>query len=291
MSNQCKRVSARNVLRAPMRYYGGKGHLVSKILPYIEKKDYQIYVEPFCGAASIFFAKTPHPVEVINDIDSAVIDLFSQIKSGDDKLFHMIYHTPYSKYFFANSIDVENSTFQNPGYCVFVKNNLGISGHMKRETNWSVGRIVRRGISSNINSSWMRMFFLSSWRERLKDVIILRQDALDVIKRYDSTSTLFYLDPPYYHPTRNKQSVDVYAHELDDEFYHKFVDLLCNLKGSVVLSCYMHPIFEPLLKSGYQVVEFNVVSCVCRSQEMKTLGTGVLKEKSSRTECLLICYQ
>lgn len=44
--------------------------MVAKLLPLIPP--HKIYVEPFGGGASLLFAKEPSPVEVYNDIDSAV---------------------------------------------------------------------------------------------------------------------------------------------------------------------------------------------------------------------------
>ena len=61
-------------LRAPIRYYGGKGNLLGKLLPLIPVGG-KPYVEPYLGGGSVFFARDPAPVEVINDLDGDVIAL------------------------------------------------------------------------------------------------------------------------------------------------------------------------------------------------------------------------
>ena len=51
--------------------------------------------------------------------------------------------------------------------------------------------------------------------ERLRTVQILCQDAIDVIKKWDSQDTFFYCDPPYLQETR--VSKQVYVHEMGEE--------------------------------------------------------------------------
>jgi len=61
-------------LRSPIVWFGGKGHMVNKLLPLIPK--HKIYVEPFGGGANLLIAKEPSPVEVYNDLDSGLVNFF-----------------------------------------------------------------------------------------------------------------------------------------------------------------------------------------------------------------------
>lgn len=54
-------------LRSPIVWFGGKGHIVNKLLPLIPS--HKIYVEPFGGGANLLIAKEPSPVEIYNDLD------------------------------------------------------------------------------------------------------------------------------------------------------------------------------------------------------------------------------
>ena len=50
-------------MRSPIVWFGGKGNMVKKLLPYCDVP-HQTYVEPYGGGASLLFAKRPSPVEV-----------------------------------------------------------------------------------------------------------------------------------------------------------------------------------------------------------------------------------
>ena len=51
----------------PLPLIGGKRHLVKTLLRLIPS--HRVYVEPFAGGATLFFAKEPSEVEILNDIN------------------------------------------------------------------------------------------------------------------------------------------------------------------------------------------------------------------------------
>ena len=52
-----------------LTYYGGKQRIAKDILSLMPKSD--VYIEPFCGGAAVFFARDwTSKLEVLNDIDS-----------------------------------------------------------------------------------------------------------------------------------------------------------------------------------------------------------------------------
>ncbi|BAN95454.1 putative methyltransferase [Plautia stali symbiont] len=57
---------------------GGKRRLAKQILPRFPA--HTCYVEPFCGAAALFFMKSPSKVEVINDINGELVNLYRVLK-------------------------------------------------------------------------------------------------------------------------------------------------------------------------------------------------------------------
>ena len=90
--------------------------------------------------------------------------------------------------------------------------------------------------------------------DRLRDVLIDQQPAADVIARFDSPQTLFYVDPPYVLKTRAGDHRKVYAHELEDAEHVALLDQLQQVRGMVLLSGYRHPLYDETL-TGWQRVD------------------------------------
>ena len=59
---------------------GGKNYLKKKIIPLIP--EHRIYCEPYVGGGSVYFAKKPSEIEVLNDLDKDIIFLYKFIKSA-----------------------------------------------------------------------------------------------------------------------------------------------------------------------------------------------------------------
>jgi len=59
-------------------WIGGKRRLAKTILPLFP--EHRCYVEPFAGAAALLFAKEESSVEVLNDINGELINLYRVLK-------------------------------------------------------------------------------------------------------------------------------------------------------------------------------------------------------------------
>lgn len=66
-------------MRSPLTYLGGKSRLAKTIVSMIP--EYHCYVEPFSGAAWVFFTKEPSRVEVINDMDGELVTFWRVIQN------------------------------------------------------------------------------------------------------------------------------------------------------------------------------------------------------------------
>lgn len=60
-------------------WIGGKRRLAPHILPLFNNQ-HTCYVEPFVGAGALFFAKRASDVEVINDINGELVNLYRVVK-------------------------------------------------------------------------------------------------------------------------------------------------------------------------------------------------------------------
>src|SRR3990167_6251247 len=90
-------------MRSPIVWFGGKGHMTTKIIPILVKMPHERYVEPFGGGASILLAKKPKPVEVYNDLDRGLYDFFSVLSDPElfDRFYRRVAVLPYSRQFYS----------------------------------------------------------------------------------------------------------------------------------------------------------------------------------------------
>jgi DNA adenine methylase len=272
---------------SPFLWFGGKGNLAKKILPYLPKG--KVYVEPFCGAASIFWhLPEPYGVEVLNDLNGEIVNLFRVLQ--DTTLFEEFRHrtiwTPYSLDEFRKALSVgPDAPPIDRAWAFFVRQNQGFGGIAKSEGTWSRTFGSRRGMAKKACSWRGRMKLLDTWHDRLTRVQIDNRCALKVIEYWDSPDTVFYIDPPYALDTR--VGGKVYDHECEDDFHHNLVSLLLTLKGKVALSGYATDIYAPLESAGWARVDIKTACMVSgRTRQSAERGTGSAMKNHARTESL-----
>ena len=117
---------------------------------------------------------------------------------------------------------------------------------------------------------------------RLTDITCVEQlDCIDLIKKYDSEDTFFYVDPPYY------KMEFYYSKDFPREKHLELADTLANIKGKFALSYYD---FDDL-KLFYPESKFNWHrQNVYRSAATRSSNTANYKTKSKGTEILIMNY-
>lgn len=223
-------------MKPPISYYGGKQNMLVHLLPLIP--EHQTYVEPFFGGGALFFAKNPAPLEVINDTNELLINFYRQMVINFDALNLEIKATMHSRasHFKAGQIIKGRvvATDLEKAWAVYVSINQGFS--KKIDSGW--------GYQSNsdiVAQNWHnKRTNFNQYKDRLKQVQIDCQDALKVIKLYDSETTLFYCDPPYY----NSDCGHYKGYTESD--YSKLIDLLLTIKGKFILSSYPNRVINAL---------------------------------------------
>ena len=264
--------------------------LFRKILPYLNTP-HQVYVEVYGGGASVLLNKPPSPIEVLNDIDSEVVNIFRVVQDEAKfrELKHRLEWTLYSREEFVKALDiVQNETITDPvlrAWAFFVAQNQGFAGKDSRD--FSEGDWGRSFARNKATAFANKVLNLDLIRKRLQHVQVDNIDAVACIQYWDSPDTLFYLDPPYVHDTRILK--EAYHHEADHDHHRLLVNTLLSIKGQAVLSGYEHEIYEPLLEQGWQKVEIDTVCFAAgRTRESKLRGEGSLIQHAKRVEVLYL---
>ncbi len=281
-----------NRIMAPVRWYGGKGQIARRIVPLIPKG--KVYVEPYCGAASVFWHIKPFPVEVLNDLDERTIGLFRVLQDPEkfELLAHKLTWTMYSRAEFRKALEImgdESADDVDRAWAMFVGQNQGFGGKCNAECDWGRVFTSTRGMAQVVNSWRGRLRLLDSWHERLSRVQIDCRDAIEVIRYWDSKETVFYVDPPYVSDTRASGSRNVYEHEMSDDAHAELVEVLLNLEGKAVVSGYNHPIYAQLDDAGWQRRDIETACHAAgRVRGTKLQGSGSITDHAPRTESVWI---
>jgi len=277
-------------LHAPIRWFGGKGNMIAKLMRHVPLGG-RPYCEPYMGAASLFFARPPAPVEVLNDLDGDLVNLFRCLQNPETfaELRHRLLYTLYARSEYCRAVEILNDpTVTDPvirAWAFFVGHNQGISGTVQRVGSWGRAFTSKRGIAETTNTWIMRLTMLDDWHRRLLAVQIDNRDALEVIRYWDTPEAVFYVDPPYHPSTRITKNV--YAAEPGHDNYVELVRTLLACRGAVVLSCYDHPVFAPLADAGWQKTEYVTVCYAApRVRNSGLHGDGALQRKVPRIEVI-----
>ena len=267
---------------SPLTYFGGKGWLTGKIHHYMPP--HKTYVELFAGSAKILFTKPPSPIEVINDLDSGLINFFRVLRDPEKylKLQKLAALTPYSReefnYCRKHWEDYAEDVLQAWAWFVAAwQARDGLFG-----CSWSCEtRAVGKRMAKNVSRWLSAIEYLPEFHKRLLGVQVENQDFRKIIPKFDSPDTWFYADPPYVWSTRSSGE---YTHEMSNSDHLDLVDLLLNLKGSCLLSGYPNSLYEPLELMGWKKEEHEIF---CNSgKAIKSAGEGLKGTKPKRTECL-----
>lgn len=242
-------------LKSPLNWYGGKYYMRKEIVKYFP--DHSVYVEGFGGAGHILLHKNPSLVEVYNDINEGLYSFFKILR--DDKkrdiLIEKLTLTPYSReefFYCRNNYDKEEDEIEK-ARMFYVKTMQSFSGVGQ---SWSYTKTksgARRGMSGAV-SSFLRNIDenLPDVVERLRQVQIENLDIIELLNKYDTEDTLFYLDPPYVAKTRVAD--DVYDKEMPIEKHQELVDKILILKGKVIMSGYDNEVYDKLVQHGWRKV-------------------------------------
>lgn len=273
----------------PSQWYGGKVQLAPLIVSLLP--DHATYVEACGGMGAVLFAKPPSKLEVFNDLDAGVVNFFRVLRDPVQcaELQRLLDLTPYARDELRAAVSRETGwdATDDPVEIArrwFVMVQMSFAGRVDRGVGWRFTTRPGHNPAASFRTAAARLpLFLA----RLARVQIERMDVRDLIRTYDGPDVCFYVDPPYVHATRNRESG--YRHELTDADHAELLELLCACQGKVLLSGYAHPCYAQAL-AGWECIETRIAcSAVGRTRRLGLKGNGaVYGAGQTRVECLWI---
>jgi DNA adenine methylase len=241
------------VTRPIVRYHGGKFRLAPWIVSNLPA--HRIYVEPFGGGASVLLRKPRSYAEVYNDRWSEIHNVFRVVRDHGAELQRRIHLTPFGREEFEDDSEpideidqARKSIFRSfAGFGSAAMNNHHQTG--LRASSYRNGTIPAH--------DWANYSaHIGAFVERLRGVVIENRDACELIPAHDSRSTLYYVDPPYVHATRNMVRRNAsYAFEMSDDEHRRLAAVLHQVQGMVVLSGYPCDLYDRDLYPEWKRIE------------------------------------
>ena len=204
-------------------WIGSKRRLAKHILPLFPA--HTCYVEPFCGAAALYFLKTPSKIEVINDINGELVNLYRVVKHHLEEFVRQFKWALVSRQIFKWLQDTPEETLTDiqraARFYYLQKQAFGgkVADHTFGTSTTSAPRFNLLRIEEELSMAHLR----------LSRTLIEHLDWHQCIERYDRPHTLFYCDPPYW-------GTEGYGVEFGLENYDHMAELARSTKGKMIIS-------------------------------------------------------
>ena len=209
-------------------WIGGKRKLADHILPLFP--DHECYVEPFAGAAALFFLKQPSPVEVINDINGELINLYRVVKHHLEELYKQFKWalTSRQNWDWLQVTPTETLTDVQRAARFLYLQKLAFGGKVDSQ---SFGTATTSRPRFNIFTLEQD---LAEAHFRLASTTVENLPWDRIVEKYDRPHTLFYCDPPYW-------QTEGYGVDFGWEQYERLAELSRAIQGTMIISINDHP--------------------------------------------------
>jgi DNA adenine methylase len=234
--------------KPPFGYYGAKLRIAPQIIRALPP--HHAWVEGFCGSAAITLAKEPVQIEVINDYDKQVVNLFEQLRTNAEALCRAVELTPYARSEFEDArtmtwVDDPLESARRFLVATMMTVNATIGEPSRCGFSFSTS-YARGGREARVNRWYKLPDRLAQVVERLRGVRVEHRDACEIVDMFsDRPATLLYLDPPYFTERHHK-----YVIEANEREFH--ADLLRRCKRAacmVLISAYENELYDEMLNA------------------------------------------
>lgn len=171
-------------------YYGGKYELSKTLVPLIPH--HERYIEVFAGGLSMFFRKTKAKWNVLNDIDSNIVNLYMCVIEKREELVDFLFWLPKSRELF---LDFRGEIKENKEITIPDPKQAAKYFYCIRN---SFNKLVHTPFSMNkdMKKDWGKEFKYS--RKALGGATIENLDFETLFDKYEPRKDdYWYLDPPY----------------------------------------------------------------------------------------------
>ena len=219
-------------VRAIAPWFGGKRTMAPLIVTELGK--HTQYFEPFCGSMAVLFAKEPVSQESVADLHGDATNLawiLQDLQSAEllyDRAMRTLFAEAMIKQLWKDLAESPCPSRPDPerAYKFFVFSwamRNGVAGTSRvRGNGFQIAlRFTPRGGSPAIRFK-SAVESIPAWHDRLRNVVILRRDAFELLPRFEDTKPLaLYADPPYFAQSRTGFAAAGATSRYEHEFSHE----------------------------------------------------------------------
>ena len=209
-------------------WLGGKRRLADRLLPLFPP--HECYVEIFCGGAALYFLRpVPAAVEVINDINGELVNLYRVVQHHLEEFMCQFKWAISSRQVFKWLQDTNPETLadiQRAARFYYLQHHA-FGGKVQGQTfgtATTAPAINLCRIEENLSAAHLR----------LAGTIVEHLPWQECVRRYDRSHTFFYMDPPYW-------QTEGYGVPFGFEQYETMADAMRTSKGKIMVSINDHP--------------------------------------------------
>ncbi|WLF70504.1 DNA adenine methylase [Clostridium septicum] len=240
------------MLKPPICRVGGKSKLRKSIIEQIP--EHTCYIEVFFGAGWVYFGKESSKVEVINDIDKELVNLFRTIKYHAPEVERLLEFEFSGRDIFEEykncTLEYMTEIHRAIKFLYVITQSFAGKGN-----NYGYGTTTKPG---------QQIFYkeiLLELRDRLKNTYVENLSFEKIIDKYDRKHSFFFCDPPYIETCG-------YGNKFGEEEHRILANKLKEIQGKFLLTINDHPLARELYK------EFNI-------KEVK-VNYSIARENSAR---------
>lgn len=257
-------------------WFGSKSKFANRIVNTFPK--HETFIDVFGGSGIIILSKLKSKIEVYNDIDSRLVNLYKvlQEKTSRELFLEKIHYVPHSREFYnecKRRLINDNLSNIDEAVCFFVICRQSYAGIADYSSGWSYSKTPK---SASTNKFQKGIRSIDAFVHRFRYVQIENQSFENILTKYDTAKSLFYLDPPYVLSTRSSGR---YKHEMSDDDHKNMVNLLLKTNGMAIVSGYDNDIYNKLELNGWRKESFTTRANASKIKKQNNTS-------SLRQECL-----
>lgn len=186
-------------------YTGSKLSILDWLYKYFPSQC-KVYVEPFAGTGVVALNKpTTSELQILNDINEKMINMFKIIRDQRDRFFDYILLTPFYSKDLQEYIELSNSDdkfISAVNYFLYLTTTIAfIRNKPAFKTIWISKEYLkgrhRKTVRIDRRNKLVLLNEINVIAERFKNAIFLAIDYKEVLRLYDGGGVFMYLDPPY----------------------------------------------------------------------------------------------